>query len=69
MKIEEKTVFVIDGKSFSSEEKARAYEFDKIGEFVDKHLLHNILLGPRDRIKLAANVRGAREALIKLLEK
>lgn len=69
MIIREQTIFVIDGKQFSSEEKARVYEFDKIGEFADKHLLHNILLGPRDRIRLASNIRDAREALLKLLEK
>lgn len=64
MSIEEKTVYVTRGQQFDSLEKAEAFRLDCIGKFMDKAPL---LLGPRDRIKLADFIAANRAALIKLL--
>jgi len=64
MSIEEKTVYVTCGKQFDSLEKAQAHRLDLIGEFMDKA---PVLLGPRDRIKLADYIAANRVPLSKLL--
>jgi hypothetical protein len=67
MKIESKEVWVIEGRQFDSEEAAQAYESDRIGEFIEKCLLNGITFGPRDRLRLLANVLDHREALMAML--
>jgi len=68
MKIESKEVWVIGGRQFDSAEAAQAHESDLIGEFVEKCLLNGIVFGPRDKLRLLANVLDHREALIAILE-
>jgi hypothetical protein len=68
MIITEKTVFVINGKSFDSQEKAMAYEADMVGEFIQENLLKGITFGPRDRLKLLANILDNRAQLCAILE-
>jgi hypothetical protein len=68
MKIEQVERWLVGEREFSSEAAARQYEEDQIGEFMDKYLLANTVLSPKDRLHLHANIIEHRAALLRLLE-
>lgn len=67
MRIEERTVYVIDGRTFNSEAEAQRYEEDCIGALIDEKLLTGIVYSPKDRLRLLDNLLNCRERLINLL--
>lgn len=67
MRIEEKTVYVVNTRSFHTERAAQEYEADCIGSFIDHMLLEGIVYGPGDRLKLLDNILKNRAKLIELL--
>lgn len=67
MQISEKTVYIVNGQSFDSEDKARTHESDCIGEFMQAHLLKGIVFSPADRLKLHENILAHRAALCAIL--
>jgi hypothetical protein len=67
MQIVETTMYRIGNNVFDSIEKARAYEADCVGEFMENNLLKGIMFSPKDKIKLLENILSYRENLINLL--
>ena len=67
MVITEHTVYRIDGLAFDTREAAESYEFDRIGEFVDRAILKGVTYGPKDRLKIVSQIVENRDDLIALL--
>jgi hypothetical protein len=67
MKIEQVERWIIDDKEFTSEDAARRYEEDRIGEFMEKYLLVDTMFSTKDRLRLHANILKYRIALLSLL--
>jgi hypothetical protein len=68
MRIKRVASYIVGGKSFDSEEKARRHIFDKLGETVDRLCLQNIVLGPGDRIKLVESMFKNASELVAILD-
>jgi hypothetical protein len=67
MKITEKTVYVIDGKQFDSLEKAKSFEEDVIGAFVEANILNTMGLCTRERLRIVEKIIEHRDTLLHLL--
>lgn len=68
MKIDECTVYKIGGRVFDSEEKAKQYEFDVIGEFISTKIINRLCYSPGDQIKIVEAIVANRDELLKLLD-
>ena len=68
MRIRKIAAYSVNGVSFSSEDKARQRILDMLGETVDKLVLKDILLGPRDRIKLVEAMMNHAAELVAFLD-
>lgn len=66
MTIQEKVVYVTDGKQFSSLEQAQAHRHDLVGEFFDA-TYEGPILAPGERIAIAKWLADNRNTLVKLL--
>jgi hypothetical protein len=67
MKIRKRVVYEIAGQSFETFDKARRYEEDLVGRFMELHLLAGLNLSPSERIRLHGNIMRNREKLVELL--
>jgi len=52
-----------DGKLFESEPECEQYEYDYIAEKLEKVLLEQIVLSPKDKIRLFDNVFNNRKTI------
>lgn len=68
MRIEEKTMWTCDGRIFDSEDKAKQYEQDVIGRLIVDSLCNGLVLTPREKLKLLANIIANRTTILQILE-
>jgi hypothetical protein len=68
MRIKRAEIFIVNGKRFDSEDKAREHILDTLGETVDRLLLKDIVLGPGQRIKLVEAMMRHASILVEILD-